>query len=168
MILYPDLYFNSIVDISVDVLKQKNIKGLILDVDNTLIDTAKNFVPGVDEWHDNIRKAGIKTIIVSNTNKIEKLNKVSKKLNIEYIKFAKKPLKSGFKKALKILELEPENVAAIGDQIFTDVIGANRCKILSILVNPVNEEDIWITKLKRPIEKKIVNRYLKTKDGKVN
>lgn len=168
MILYPDLYFNSIVDISVDILKQNNIKGLILDVDNTLIDTAKNFVPGVDVWHENIRSAGIKTIIVSNTNKIEKLNKVSEKLNIEYISFAKKPLKGGFKEALKKLDLNPENVAAIGDQIFTDVMGANRCKIFSILVNPVNEEDIWITKWKRPIERKIVNKYLKTKEGKVN
>lgn len=167
MILYPKLYFNSIVDISVDILKENNIKGLILDVDNTLIDTDKNFVKGVENWHKKVKDAGIKTIIVSNSNKLEKLNKVSQVLDIEYISFAQKPLKGGFLKALKKLELEPENVASIGDQIFTDVIGANRCKIISILVNPVDENDLLITKWKRPIEKKIIEKYLKTKEGMV-
>lgn len=56
--------------------------------------------------------------------------------------------------------LENENIAAIGDQIMTDVIGANRCKMFSILVKPINEKDIWITKLKRPLENKIINNYL--------
>ena len=165
MILYPKFYCKSIVDIDIEFFKQNNIKGLILDVDNTLIDTDKNLVEGVIEWHENVRKSGIKTIIVSNSNKKEKLDTVSQKLELEYISFAKKPLKGGFKKALKKLELQPENVAAIGDQIFTDVIGANRCKIFSILVEPVNEEDLWMTKWKRPIEKKIVDRYLRTKEG---
>ena len=167
MILYPRFYCRSVIDINIEFLNQNNIKGLILDVDNTLIDTDKNFLDGVIEWHENIKKHGIKTIIVSNSNKTDKLDNVSKKLNIEYIKFAKKPLKSGFKKGLKKLELAPENVAAVGDQIFTDVIGANRCNIFSILVEPINEDDLWMTKWKRPIEKKIVNKYLKTKEGMV-
>ena len=167
MILYPKFYCRSIIDIDIDFLNKNNIKGLILDVDNTLIDTEKKLLDGAIEWHNNIRKAGIKTIIVSNSNKKEKLNNVSKKLDIEYISFAKKPFKGGFKKALKKLELASENVAAIGDQIFTDVIGANRCKIFSILVEPINEQDLWITKWKRPIEKRIVNRYLNTKERKV-
>ena len=91
------------------------------------------------------------------------LYNVSKKLDVEYIRLAKKPCKSGFKNALKKLELEAKNVAAIGDQIFTDVIGANRCNIVSILVEPINEKDLWMTKWKRPIEKKIVDKFLKTK-----
>ena len=57
--------------------------------------------------------------------------------------------------------LENENVAAVGDQIFTDVIGSNRCNMTSILVDPVAKKDIWITALKRPIEKAILNSYLK-------
>lgn len=167
MILYPKLYCRSVLDINIDFLNQNNIKGLILDVDNTLIDTDRNLLEGVIEWHKNIKSQGIKTIIVSNSNKKEKLDKVSKDLDIEYISFAKKPLKGGFKKALKRLELAPENVAAVGDQIFTDVMGANRCKIFPILVEPINEEDLWITKWKRPLEKKIVDKYLRTKEGMV-
>ena len=167
MILYPKFYCRSIIDIDIEFLNKNKIKGLILDVDNTLIDTDKNLLDGAIEWHENIKNKGIKTIIVSNSNKKEKLDNVSKKLDIEYISFAKKPFKGGFKKALKKLELAPENVAAVGDQIFTDVIGANRCKIFSILVEPINEQDLWITKWKRPIEKKIVDKYLRTKEGMV-
>ena len=57
--------------------------------------------------------------------------------------------------------MQPENIAAVGDQIFTDVIGANRCKLFPILVEPVDSKDLLITKWKRPIEEKIVQNYLK-------
>ena len=101
--------------------------------------------------------------ILSNTNKKEKVKEVARKLEIEYIYFAKKPLKSGFKKVQKILEEEPENIGVVGDQIFTDVVGGNRCKMFTILVEPIAEKDIWITRLKRPIENAIKNRYMQQK-----
>ena len=164
MNIYPKYYCDRITEIKVDFLKENNIKGLILDVDNTLLDTRLNMVEGLEEWHDEIVKAGIKTMIVSNSNKKEKLDSISGKLNVEYIRLATKPLKRGFIKAQKMLNIPFENIAAIGDQIFTDVIGANRCNIFSILVKPINEEDIWITKWKRPIEEKIVQKYLEEKD----
>lgn len=62
-----------------------------------------------------------------------------------------------------MLNLDYSEIAAVGDQIFTDILGANRCKIYSILVEPIEEKDIFITLLKRPIEKYIKNRYLKSK-----
>ena len=161
MILYPNYYFQNVTKISTEFLKEHEIKGLILDVDNTLMDIDKNLLEGVIEWHKNIRASGIKTLVLSNTNKMDKLEKVSKALNIEYISFAKKPLKSGFLKAQKKLGLDLKNIAAVGDQIFTDVIGANRCKMISILVEPVAESDLWMTKWKRPIERFILNKYLK-------
>ena len=76
-----------------------------------------------------------------------------------------KPFKKGFLKAQKKLELEAKNIAAVGDQIFTDVIGANRCKMISILVEPVDRTtDLLITKWKRPLEDLIIKRYLKKKN----
>ena len=80
--------------------------------------------------------------------------------------FAKKPLKSGFKKALEKLEMKPEQVAVVGDQIFTDVVGAKRMKMFSILVKQVGEKDIFITKVKRPIENAIIKKYLREKGKK--
>jgi len=70
---------------------------------------------------------------------------------------------TSYKKAIEKLQVPPENIAAVGDQIFTDIIGANRCKIFPILVEPVNEKDLFITKWKRPIEEKIIKKYLKNK-----
>ena len=161
MMLYPKFYCDKITDITVEFLKENNIKALILDVDNTLIDIDRKPVDGLVEWHEKIISAGIKTIILSNSNKLDKIQKIANDLKIEYISFGMKPLKRGFKKAINKLNLPAENIAAIGDQIFTDVIGANRCKIFPILVKPVAETDIWITKWKRPIENKIVEKYLK-------
>ena len=67
---------------------------------------------------------------------------------------------------MKILNIKPCNIAAVGDQIFTDVIGANRCGMYSILVKPIDRKDILITKIKRPIENYIINKYLKKKGNK--
>lgn len=168
MILYPNLYCKNVMAITMDILQKNNIKGLILDVDNTLIDIDRNMDPKVKDWADELKAKGIKMCIVSNTNKVDKVKKVSEILDIPYFYFAKKPLKSGFKKAKELLKLDYENIAAVGDQIMTDVVGANRCKIFSILVEPISEKDIFITKVKRPIEKLIINRYLyKLKKEKV-
>ena len=87
-------------------------------------------------------------------------------MDIPYIRFATKPLKRGFKKAQEYLDIPNENIAAIGDQIFTDVIGANRCKMFSILVEPVDKKDLWMTKIKRPLENIVIKKYLKSKEEK--
>lgn len=164
MIIYPKEYLNSVKDISIDFLNQNKIKGIILDVDNTLITLEKKMPDGVIEWVENMKKSGIKLCIVSNSNHKEKVEGVAKKIDVPFIFFAKKPLKSGFRRAQKLMELNSENIAAVGDQIFTDVIGANRCKMFSVLVKPIEEKDYLITRIKRPIEKMIVNKYLKTKN----
>ena len=166
MILYPRLYCKKVTDINIEFLKENNIQGLILDVDNTLLDFDLNIIEGLEKWHDNMKRNGIKTIIVSNSNKEGKIKKIAKLLNIEYIMFAMKPLKKGFKKAKEKLNLSEENIAAVGDQIFTDVIGANSCKMFSILVEPIDKKDIWITRFKRPIENIIIKKYLETKEVK--
>lgn len=166
MNVYPDLYLNSVIDINATLLKKNKLEALILDVDNTLIDYYKNLIEGAEDWCENLKSEGIKCIILSNSNKKEKVETVAKKLGIKYIMFAKKPLKSGFKRALEKLEMKPEQVAVVGDQIFTDVIGAKRMKMFSILVKQVGEKDIFITKVKRPIENAIIKKYLREKGKK--
>lgn len=161
--LYPKEYFNSVKDISIDLLNKYNIKGLILDVDNTLINLDRKMPEGISEWAKNIKENGIKICILSNSNKIDKVGAVAKILNVPYIFFGKKPLKSGFLRAKDILKLDNENIAVVGDQIFTDIIGANRCNMFSILVKPIEEKDYLITRLKRPIERLIINKYKKNK-----
>lgn len=166
MIFYPKGYFNKVSEISLEYLKENNIKGLILDVDNTLIDYYKNISQETINWTNNLKQSGIKMCILSNSNKKEKVKEVAGKLELEYSYFGMKPLKRGFKKAKKMLGLENNEIAAIGDQIFTDVIGSNRMKMFSILVEPIEEKDIFVTLIKRPIENYIKKQYLKTKEIK--
>ena len=163
MILYPKLYCKKVTDIEIEFLQENNIKALILDVDNTLIDFERNLLSGVQEWYQKLKENNIACMILSNSNKVDKVKTVAESIGIPYIYFATKPLKRGFFKAQKLLDLPFENIAVVGDQIFTDVIGANRCKMFPILVEPIGEKDYLITKIKRPIENLVIKKYLEKK-----
>ena len=159
--IYPKAYFSSVLDIKIGFLMKNKIKALILDVDNTLIDYKKNLSQDIVNWSHELQGQGIKMYILSNTNKQEKVKKVAEKLEIPYEYFAKKPSKKGFLKIQNTLNIKTQNIAVIGDQIFTDVIGGNRCQMFTILVDPVDEKDFWYTAWKRPIENKIKKRIVK-------
>lgn len=161
MILYPKAYFNNVREICYEFLKENNINAVVLDVDNTLIDYDRNLPEETIIWANELKQKGIKLYILSNTNKKEKVETVSKKMGIPYIGFAKKPLKGGFRKVKKLLDEDYQNIAVVGDQIFTDVLGANRCNMFAILVEPVGKKDMILTKVKRPIEQLIKKKYFK-------
>lgn len=161
MLLYPKMYVTNVKKITIELLRKNKIQGLILDIDNTLIDFDKNLLEGTQEWCTNLKKQGIKMCILSNTNKLHKVKKVAEQLELEYLYFAHKPNKKGFNNAKELLKLEPENIAVVGDQIFTDVLGGNRSKMFTILTKPIDSRDIWLTRLKRPFEKIVLKMYLK-------
>ena len=166
--LYPNIYLKKVEDITIQTLIKNKIKLLILDVDNTLIDYYKNLSEEVINWAKEMKGQGIKLYILSNTNNEEKVKTVAQKLDIKYKHFAMKPLKRGFKYIQKETNIKPENIAVVGDQIFTDVLGGNRSKMFTILVEPIDsKKDYWYTAWKRPIENKIKNKY-KTKEEKNN
>ena len=155
MNIYPNAYLKSVQDITMQFLMKNKIKALILDVDNTLIDYYRNLSDDVVKWARELKGHGLRLYILSNTNKKDKVETVAKKLEIPYKMFARKPSKKGFIKIQKELKLEPEKIGVVGDQIFTDVIGGNRCKMFTILVDPVTSKDYFYTAWKRPIENKI-------------
>ena len=161
MNIYPKAYLNKVQDITIQFLIENKIKALILDVDNTLIDYYKNLSDDVIEWAHGLQGQGIRMYILSNTNKKEKVEKVAKSLEIPYKLFARKPSKCGFMKIQKEIKIEPENIGVVGDQIFTDVIGGNRCKMFTILVDPVTPKDYWYTAWKRPIENRMKQKLKK-------
>ena len=111
MILYPNFYCKNIKDIDIKKLNENNIKGILLDVDNTLIDLEHNLLEGAEEWCENLKKQNIKFCILSNSNNKKKIKKVATTLDIPYISFGTKPLKRGYKKASKLLNLPYENLA---------------------------------------------------------
>lgn len=167
MILYPDAYFDKVEQITIDFLRKHKIKALILDVDNTLIDYNRKMEESVINWAKEIKEKDIKLYILSNTNHKEKVEEVANILEIPYRNLAKKPFRTGFLKVQEVLKESSENIGVVGDQIFTDVIGGNRCQMFTILVEPVAQKDFWYTAWKRPLENTIKNRY-KNKQMKGN
>lgn len=159
MLLKPDMQVDKITDITIEMLNNNNIKALILDSDNTLIDLDKRPLDGIKKWIDEMKEYGIKFCILSNSIKKKKVEKVSKMLDIPYVFFSIKPTKFGFRKAKKILKIEEnQNIAEIGDQLFTDVLGTKRMKMFSILTKPICEEKVKINNIKRRLEKKILEK----------
>lgn len=164
--IYPNLYVKKIEDITIEVLIKNKIKLLILDVDNTLIDYYKNMSEEVINWAKEMKGQGIKLYILSNTNDKKKVEEVAKKIDAQYKHFGMKPLKRGFKYIEKQTNIKSENIAVVGDQIFTDVLGGNRCKMFTILVDPIDKQkDYWYTAWKRPIENRIKKKF-ETKEEK--
>ena len=158
MNIYPDAYFKKVEDINVEFLNKNKIKALLLDVDNTLVDHTKKMTESVIKWAKELKGQGVKLYILSNTNDKQKIENIVKQIDIPYQHFAMKPLKRGFKKAQKALGEKSENIAIVGDQIFTDIVGGKRCHMYTILVDPIKEKDFWYTAWKRPIENKIKNK----------
>lgn len=135
-----DFAFRKTVDITPDFLKKHGIKGLILDVDNTLT-THDNPVPadGITEWLENMRNNGIKLIIVSN-NHPERVKPFADPLGLDFVSDSGKPLRKGYTAAMKKMGLTQKETAAVGDQLFTDIWGANFAHITSIYVKPIELE----------------------------
>ena len=125
--LLPDEHVNKITDITIEMLKKNNIEYMFLDSDNTLIDLDKTPLKGLQEWIQEMKKNNIKFCIISNSIKKRKVEKIAKILDIPYVYFALKPTKIGFNRAKRLINIQNnEKIAEVGDQIFTDVLGAKR------------------------------------------
>ncbi len=157
--LKPDLIYKGVQYIDLSELKKRGIEGILLDIDNTLIDYTKKLSEDIIKWVSEAKSQGFQLCILSNSNKLDKITKVADKLKMEYISFAKKPSKGGYLKAANLLKLENSKIAMVGDQVFTDVLGANKVGMISIYVEPINKKEYWYTKWKRPIESLILKLY---------
>ena len=156
---FPDFYYNRVEDIDVCFLKENNIKGIIFDMDNTLIDIFNRFSPRLLPWLDSLRRNNIKLIILSNSHFKNKVKKIANKLNLNYLYDAKKPNITGFKLAKESLNLRKNEIAVIGDQIFTDIVGGKKFGVKTILVRPISYFEVPIGLIKRPFEFPIIFAY---------
>jgi len=139
----PDMKVDKVGNLNkeqIDLLKNKyGIKGVILDIDETLRKESNNIPKCNSDWIDMIKQE-LKVIVVSNgiDKKVERFLELK---GIEYIGFAHKPLKKNFIKACTKMDLKPEEVLVVGDDLFCDIYGGNRNNMKTILVKEV-EEDI--------------------------
>lgn len=159
--LTPDAYYDSIYDIELGTLAQLGVKGLIIDLDNTLIPRGKKVTPRkLIDWLDQIESKGLRVCIVSN-NTNTRGKDISGKVKRPVISMARKPSRAAFKKALDILKTPEEETVVIGDQIFTDVFGGSRMGLKTILVVPLEGRDFIATVFMRKLERMVLKRLQK-------
>lgn len=161
-ILRPKVYVNSVYNIDLIKLKKvKNIKGIIVDLDNTLVAWGEKEVSQeIIDWVKEVKKLGLKICIVSNTNS-KRVAEFAKIFNIPYHSKYFKPFSIAFNNSLKILDTKKTETVVIGDQIFTDTLGGNRLKLLTILVTPIVKRDSIGTFFHRNLEKILISFWLK-------
>ena len=143
----------NICELTPDLLKKIGVKGLLLDLDNTLT-THDNPVPadGVLDWISLMKKNGVKMYIVSN-NHPPRVKPFAEMLGLPFVSEGKKPLSKGFKEAAEYMGLKKSELAAVGDQIYTDVLAANWFGVKCIYVKPIEHEKTNFFKFKRKMEK---------------
>lgn len=156
----PDHYFDTVYEVSPELLKESGIKGLLLDIDNTLVPYE---IPTPTEenvaWLRSMWNAGIKTAFVSNNHQ-DRVELYNKELGCPAFWDSGKPLKKACRRALEALDVKPCEAAIIGDQVFTDVVaGRNAGLKLAILVKPIKDKTNLFFKSKRFLEKPVIATY---------
>lgn len=156
----PDIYQKSIYTIDYKKLKKNGIKCLLFDLDNTIA-PYKVIEPDqkVKELFASLEK-DFKVIIISNSNK-NRLRPFKEKLNVDVAFSSKKPFKTKYKKILELYHFKIDEVACIGDQLLTDILGANRMGFTSILVNRIAKYETIFTRFNRFFEKFILKSLAK-------
>ncbi|MCM3716906.1 YqeG family HAD IIIA-type phosphatase [Fictibacillus phosphorivorans] len=158
----PDQHVQNILDITPEMLVERGVKGIITDLDNTLVEWDRpEATPELIKWFTSIKEKGILITIVSN-NTQHRVKSFSDPVGIPFIYSARKPMTKAFKRALKDMKLKNEEVVVIGDQLLTDVLGGNRLGLHTILVVPVASNDGFWTRFNRKIER-IILSWMKRK-----
>lgn len=158
----PSAYVKSVLDIKPEELVNDGFKGIITDLDNTLVEWDRaDATEDILAWFRSMQDAGLKITVVSN-NHMDRVARFCDPAGIPYICDARKPMKKSFRKAVRALGLRRNEVVMIGDQLMTDILGANRAGLNSILVVPVASSDARITQFNRAVERRIM-AYFKRK-----
>lgn len=136
----PKYRFKSVTQITVEDLTKMDAKAVALDIDNTICNDGKeNYIDGLDLWLDEIQGAGIKVMIISNAIGKRPV-RVAEKLGLSHLSFARKPKPDKLIQGAKMLGVKISELAMVGDQIFADVLAANRCGAIAVLVDALQGE----------------------------
>lgn len=159
---YPDEYLDSTYVIDFEGLKREGYRGVIFDIDNTLVTHGDPADERALALFERLRGLGFDTCLVSN-NKRPRVESFANQVGSKFIFKANKPSRKGYEKAMEMMGTDVLTTVFVGDQLFTDVWGAKRAGIRSILVKPIDpREEIQIV-LKRYLERIVLHFYKKRK-----
>lgn len=152
-ILSPDYTFNSIYDISSEWLKKEGIKNILLDIDNTIMPWDIHEPDQIlIDWVQRVKKAGYRVVLISNA-KLPRVRLFAGKLGIAGYGLAMKPLPFTFFRIFRTHRFKRSETLIVGDQILTDLVGARLSGIRVLLVDPLSEREMFVTRQFRKIEK---------------
>ncbi len=153
----PTMYKKSMVDINYNLLKERGIKCIIFDLDNTLVLVRDNLVPdNILEKVKELKKDFHICIISNGFNR--RIKPLCEKLELEYTSFAMKPFTRAFDRLMNKYNYKKEEICLIGDQIMTDVRVGRKLDILTILVDPLSKRELKVTSINRFLENRILKR----------
>ncbi|MDN6207077.1 MAG: YqeG family HAD IIIA-type phosphatase [Lactococcus sp.] len=156
----PDFLLAAAYQLTAESLKRHQIHAVLVDLDNTL--TAWNNPDGTQEmrdWLAEMKATNIKVVVVSNNNH-DRVKRAVARFDVPFISRAMKPFDYGIKKAIKLVDEQPEHVIMVGDQLMTDIRAAKRAGIRSVLVKPLVESDAWNTKFNRARERRVWRKLI--------
>lgn len=159
--LCPNLQAESVLDLNLHELQKIGIRGIIFDLDNTLVEWKHdNLNQEIIELIARFKAAGLQMCILSNALE-HRVEAVAKLLEIPYVSRAIKPRKFPFKKALELMGTTPEETAVVGDQLFTDILGGNRMELYTIWTPPLSSAEFLSTRAVRQLERLVIKRFRK-------
>lgn len=159
--LCPKYQAESVLELDMGELQKVGIRGIIFDLDNTLVEWKQdNLNPEIIDLISRFKNAGFKMCILSNALE-HRVEAVAKLLDIPYVSRAVKPRKVPFKKALDLMGTMPEETAVVGDQLFTDILGGNRMELYTIWTPPLSSTEFLSTRAVRKIERLVIKRFRK-------
>lgn len=155
---YPGEYLDSVYEIAFEQLYEEGYRGIIFDIDNTLVPHGAPADERARELFQRLKGLGYQCCLLSN-NKEPRVKRFNEDVRVNFIFKAGKPKRGGYERAMELMGTDRENTLFVGDQIFTDVYGANRAGIRTFLTKPIHpKEEIQIV-LKRYLEKIILFFY---------
>ena len=157
---YPDYYVSSAYAISYRQLYDKGIRGVIFDVDNTLVPHDHPADDRARKLFEEFRRMGMETCLLSNNRK-PRVAACGEGVGTKYIYKSGKPSVKGYVKAMELMGTDRETTIFVGDQLFTDIYGANRAGITSYLVKPIHPKEEIQIKVKRYLEAAVLYFYRK-------
>lgn len=157
---FPDEYLESTYKIDFEEQYRKGYRGIIFDIDNTLVPHGAPSDQRAEKLFEGLKKMGFQCCLLSN-NQYQRVSSFNEKIQVHFIENAHKPSRKNYLKAMELMGTKIENTLFVGDQLFTDVYGAKRVGIHNILVKPIHpKEEIQIV-LKRKLEKIVLFFYAK-------
>ncbi len=155
----PRAVAHTLTEIEPSFLTERGIRGLILDLDNTLVEwNTKFYGQGVRNWLQQARKEGLELCILSNST-AKRVRNITNELNIPGLGRAGKPWGRSFRKAMEVLGTAPSQTAVLGDQLLTDVYGGNRLGIFTVLLIPLSQKELPTTRCVRKIERWLLDYF---------